>query len=133
MRKLQSLAIALVVLAAFWLLEAPRGDAPARGATPELSAPAPGLPAFLPEQARETLELIARDGPYPHRQDGAPFRNREGRLPSRPQGHYREYTVATPGLSHRGARRIITGGDPPREYWYTDDHYGSFRRFEVTP
>ena len=38
------------------------------------------------------------------------------------------WTVRTPGLSHRGPRRIVTGGQPPSEYWYTDDHYESFRR-----
>ena len=37
----------------------------------------------------------------------------------------------TPGLSHRGARRIVTGGNPPREWYYTDDHYDSFRGFDV--
>ncbi len=89
------------------------------------------LPAFLPPEAADTLALIARGGPYPHRQDGAVFQNRERRLPVRPRGHYREYTVRSPGLGHRGPRRIVTGGDPPQDYWYTDDHYASFRRFEV--
>jgi guanyl-specific ribonuclease Sa len=41
--------------------------------------------------------------------------------------------VRTPGERTRGARRIVTGGDPPAEFWYTDDHYRSFRRFEVSP
>jgi ribonuclease T1 len=77
------------------------------------------------------LALIERGGPFPHRQDGSHFQNRERRLPPRPRGHYREYTVRTPGLGHRGPRRIVTGGDPPQDYWYTDDHYASFRRFEV--
>ena len=53
------------------------------------------------------------------------------RLPRQPRGWYREYTVDTPGLSHRGARRIVTGGNPPREWYYTDDHYDSFRGFDV--
>ena len=105
------------------------GDVP----TPPTSAPAPrALPAFLPPEARATLALIARGGPFPHRQDGAVFQNREGRLPRQGRGYYREYTVDTPGLAHRGARRIVTGGDPPREYYYTDDHYESFRRFEMS-
>jgi Guanyl-specific ribonuclease Sa len=51
-------------------------------------------------------------------------------LPRQPRGYYREYTVETPGSRDRGARRIVSGGDPPVEYFYTDDHYGSFRRFE---
>ena len=63
----------------------------------------------LPPEAADTLRLIARDGPFPHRQDGGVFGNREGRLPRKPRGWYREYTVETPGLRHRGARRIVTG------------------------
>ena len=61
------------------------------------------------------------------------FGNFEGRLPKQRRGYYHEYTVPTPGLSHRGARRIVAGGDPPREFWYTDDHYESFRRIEALP
>lgn len=106
------------------------GDlAPAASATSARTADA--LPAFLPPEARRTLALIRSGGPFPHRQDGAVFQNREGRLPRQSQGYYREYTVDTPGLGHRGARRIVTGGQPPREYYYTDDHYDSFRRFEI--
>jgi guanyl-specific ribonuclease Sa len=125
------------------------GSADGAGALPALEAPAPrpsdrapvahaapgsgtGLPAFLPAEARDTIALIQREGPFPHRQDGGLFGNREGRLPRKPRGWYREYTVDTPGLRHRGARRIVTGGDPPREWFYSDDHYDSFRRFEVT-
>jgi ribonuclease T1 len=59
------------------------------------------------------------------------FQNRERRLPDRPQGYYREYTVDTPGSADRGARRIVTGGDPPEVYYYTDDHYRTFRRVEA--
>ena len=40
-------------------------------------------------------------------------------------GYYREYTVPTPGVDHRGARRIVAGGD---ELYWTDDHYSSFSR-----
>lgn len=71
-----------------------------------------------------TLDLIESGGPFPFRQDGVIFQNRENRLPDRPQGYYHEYTVITPGLTHRGARRIITGTPP--ETWYTDDHYRTF-------
>lgn len=95
------------------------------------AAPPSALPGFLPPEARDTIALIQRGGPYPHRQDGSVFGNREGRLPRQPRGWYREYTVDTPGLDHRGARRIVTGGDPPREWYYSDDHYDSFRRFDV--
>lgn len=90
-----------------------------------------GLPAFLPPEARQTLALIARGGPFPHRQDGVVFGNYEHLLPSEPRGYYHEYTVETPGAGNRGARRIITGGTPPEVYYYTDDHYRSFRAFTV--
>lgn len=89
------------------------------------------LPDFLPPEARGVLARIARGGPFPHRQDGTVFGNREHLLPARPRGYYREYTVPTPGARTRGARRIVTGGDPPLEYYYTDDHYRSFRRFTL--
>lgn len=87
----------------------------------------------LPPEALATLTLIQRGGPFPYRQDGTIFQNREGRLPERSGGHYREYTVPTPGSPDRGARRIIAGGDPPREFYYTADHYRSFRPIEVHP
>jgi ribonuclease T1 len=109
---------------------APASSAPAAPTAPTASETG-ALPAFLPPEARQTLRLIARGGPFPHRQDGSVFGNREGRLPRQSSGYYREYTVDTPGLGHRGARRIVTGGQPPREYYYTDDHYESFRRFEI--
>jgi ribonuclease T1 len=91
------------------------------------------LPAFLPAEARQTIALIQRGGPYQHRQDGGVFSNREQRLPERPRGYYREYTVDTPGAGNRGARRIVTGGNPPTGWFYTDDHYETFRSFEVPP
>ncbi|HMM53572.1 MAG TPA: ribonuclease domain-containing protein [Candidatus Desulfobacillus sp.] len=88
----------------------------------------------LPQEARDTLALIRKGGPFPYRKDGAVFGNFEGRLPARPRGHYREYTVPTPGARDRGARRIVAGSgntDDPRtsgEYYYSDDHYRSFRK-----
>jgi guanyl-specific ribonuclease Sa len=85
----------------------------------------------LPAEAHPVLDAIARGGPYRYRQDGGVFQNRERLLPQQPRGYYHEYTVDTPGSDDRGARRIITGGNPPTEYWYTDDHYRSFRRFEL--
>jgi ribonuclease T1 len=80
----------------------------------------------LPEEARQTLELIKSNGPFPHKQDGSTFGNREKRLPLRAQGYYREYTVKTPGARDRGARRIISGNGG--EFYYTEDHYKSFMR-----
>jgi guanyl-specific ribonuclease Sa len=84
----------------------------------------------LPQEARVTLRLIHNGGPYPHRQDDGVFGNREHLLPAQPRGYYHEYTVETPGAGNRGARRIITGDKPPREFYYTDDHYRSFRRIK---
>ena len=86
--------------------------------------------AQLPPEARETLRLIDAGGPFPYRRDGIVFQNREGRLPEQPRGHYREYTVPTPGSADRGARRIVTGGKPPSVFYYTADHYKTFRRIE---
>lgn len=86
-------------------------------------------PGFLPAEAIDTLGRIEAGGPFEYRQDGGTFQNRERQLPPQPRGYYREYTVETPGSRDRGARRIVAGGDPPVEYFYTDDHYRSFRRF----
>jgi guanyl-specific ribonuclease Sa len=80
----------------------------------------------LPPEARQTIRLIQKGGPYPHRQDGTIFGNRERRLPPKPRGYYREYTVPTPGAYDRGARRIVTGAQG--EFYYTRDHYNSFFR-----
>jgi ribonuclease T1 len=82
----------------------------------------------LPAEARDTLATIRRGGPYRYRQDDSTFGNRERLLPSQPRGYYREYTVVTPGSRDRGARRIVAGGQPPEVFYYTDDHYRSFRR-----
>ncbi|MCS6944106.1 MAG: ribonuclease domain-containing protein [Sutterellaceae bacterium] len=94
----------------------------------EPPAPPPVHVGELPAEARQTLALIKRGGPFPYRKDGTVFANRERLLPLRPRGYYREYTVPTPGARDRGARRIVAGGDPPHEFYYTDDHYQSFRR-----
>jgi ribonuclease T1 len=80
--------------------------------------------ADLPAEARTTLGLIAQGGPYPFRQDGVTFQNRERRLPREPSGYYREFTVPTPGAADRGARRIIAGKNGER--YYTPDHYRTF-------
>jgi len=80
----------------------------------------------LPAEARETLALISKGGPFPYPRDGIDFGNRERLLPRQARGYYREYTVKTPGSRDRGARRIVAGSNG--EYYYTDDHYASFRR-----
>lgn len=82
--------------------------------------------ADLPPEARATLALIRAGGPFPHPQDGRTFGNREQRLPLRGRGYYREYTVPTPGARDRGARRIVAGDGG--EFYYTADHYRTFRR-----
>lgn len=79
----------------------------------------------LPSEAIETLQLIKKGPPFPYSKDGTTFGNREKLLPLKPDGYYREFTVKTPGISHRGARRIVVGQQG--ELYYTDDHYQSFR------
>jgi ribonuclease T1 len=83
----------------------------------------------LPREAVRTIDLVESGGPFPYPRDGIVFMNREHVLPPHPQGYWHEYTVPTPGESDRGARRIIHGDGG--EYYYTEDHYASFRR--VTP
>ena len=74
--------------------------------------------------------LIHQGGPFASEKDGVVFGNRERLLPPRTRGYYREYTVPTPGLKHRGVRRIVCGGEPrtPEMCFYSADHYASFRR-----
>ncbi|MEU8543542.1 ribonuclease domain-containing protein [Streptomyces sp. NPDC048717] len=88
-----------------------------------------GLPtvreADLPREARDTMGLIRAGGPYPYTKDGTVFGNFERVLPQHKRGYYHEYTVKTPGSRDRGARRIVTGQE--HEFFYTDDHYASFR------
>ena len=141
MRRYGWLVVALVLLAAWAWQQRPHVPAvvppvsvPEAQSLPSASGVDPGWPAFLPPEAIDTLQRIARGGPFEYRQDGATFQNRERRLPPQPRGYYREYTVETPGARDRGARRIIAGGglpgdSPPIEYFYSDDHYRSFRRF----
>ena len=127
---LAGVVVALAVGLGAGLLSGPTRTA----RTPEHSAgstdPDSGLPwieeADLPAEARDTLRLIDAGGPYPYDQDDATFENREGLLPDEPEGHYREYTVATPGADDRGPRRIVTGDEG--EYYWTPDHYASFER-----
>ena len=85
----------------------------------------------LPAEGRQVLEQIKAGGPFAYpRKDGSIFNNFEKLLPRQPRGYYREYTVPTPGAKNRGARRIVSGGNPPQEFYYTDDHYQSFRRIQ---
>lgn len=129
--------VVLAILAAEWWSARAPGSAPDAGASVEApsGAAASGsrYPADLPPEAIVTLSLIERGGPFPYDRDGTTFQNRERLLPDRQRGYYREYTVETPGSRDRGARRIVTGGQPPEVFYYTDDHYRSFRRLEIGP
>jgi ribonuclease T1 len=84
----------------------------------------------LPQQGRQVYALIHQGGPFANEKDGVVFGNRERLLPIKTRGYYREYTVPTPGLSHRGVKRIVCGGQPrlPDICYYTADHYASFRK-----
>ena len=82
--------------------------------------------AELPPEARDTLQLIKSNGPFPYPRDGVVFGNYEHSLPQQKRGYYHEYTVKTPGAHNRGARRIVCGALP--ECFYSDDHYRTFKR-----
>ena len=88
--------------------------------------------AELPYEAQRTLQLIRQGGPYPYAKDGVVFGNYERVLPEHKRGYYHEFTVKTPHMRSRGARRIVVGGVPSssRERYYTEDHYASFKRIQ---
>ena len=106
---------------------------PSAPSDPGATDPESGLPLVrlgeLPAEARDVLERIDAGGPFEFPEhDGGIFENREGLLPDRARGHYREYTVDD-GVGDRGPLRIVAGVDGER-YW-TDDHYRSFSRVEL--
>ena len=86
--------------------------------------------ADLPKEARAVDAQIRKGGPFRYDRDGVVFGNREKVLPPKPRGYYHEYTVPTPGVKSRGARRIVCGGPQPapEACYYSDDHYRTFRR-----
>jgi ribonuclease T1 len=101
------------------------GDSPAQreaGAISEVAA------SELPAQARDTIALIRKGGPFPYERDDVVFGNFEKLLPAKERGYYREFTVRTPGAKNRGARRIVAGRGG--ELYYTDDHYQTFKRIK---
>jgi ribonuclease T1 len=100
--------------------------ASAQKQSPPASAVGDVAVAELPKEARDTIALIRKGGPYPYAKDGAVFGNREAHLPAKKRGYYKEYTVKTPGVRARGARRIVAGASG--ELYYTEDHYNRFRR-----
>ncbi len=144
MRKFNPIILLAALIFAFVLWQRQTPTSPSNPSDPATSTPAAAqvareptvnteLPAFLPAEASDTLERIAHRGPFEHSQDGVVFGNYEGLLPAQPRGYYHEYTVETPGARTRGARRIIAGGTPPVVFYYTEDHYRSFRRLQVHP
>jgi ribonuclease T1 len=127
------IGLLLAAAVAFAATACARDEPPPKSLSASVQAGEVALEA-LPEQAKQTLALIRQGGPFPYRKDGSVFGNRERLLPRQPRGYYSEYTVPTPGSRDRGARRIVAGkgttGNPATsgEYYYTDDHYQSFRR-----
>jgi ribonuclease T1 len=141
-RRLAGLGLAIVAALLTWYLQT-HGDGATSASDPSTtSTDTSGTPTTgavdpdsglrwvsvrdLPAEGQRTLALIDAGGPSPNGRDGVTFENREGLLPDEQRGHYREYTVQTPGSDDRGARRIVAGGDG--EFYYSDDHYQSFRR-----
>ena len=84
----------------------------------------------LPSEAKKQIDDILQDAPPDDGEaDGKHFGNYEGLLPKEKGSYYREYTVKTPGVNHRGARRIVVGGGTktdPEVWYYTSDHFESF-------
>lgn len=127
--KLIGLAVSVVLIGVAGLSASP---VQARGFfAPSLVTPTVSV-AQLPPQGRSMLTLIYQGGPFKHDKDGVVFGNRERLLPAgSTRAYYREYTVRTPGVRSRGARRIVCGGlqpAAPDACFYTDDHYASFRK-----
>lgn len=117
----------LLMLAGLWLGVTPAAFAYQSGEVVNAAVSEIAL-AELPLEAQRTLDIIKKGGPFPFARDGVSFGNRERLLPRRPRGYYHEYTVPTPGARNRGARRMIAGATG--EYYYTDDHYRSFKRLK---
>lgn len=78
---------------------------------------------------KPTLDRIERGGSNRHRNDGTTFQNREGRLPRKPSGYYKEYVHPTPNERGPGPQRVIVGREG--DIWYTPDHYKTFKRLKV--
>ena len=118
-------AVALLALSGGWWGAVAQAKSPAPAALQTMAV------AELPPQGRAMMTLIEQGGPFKYDKDGTVFGSREQILPAAQRGYYREYTVKTPGERSRGARRIVCGGQQPRTpdaCFYSDDHYGSFRR-----
>lgn len=122
--------VGLVLLVA-WSLGSGAGSRGALDGPPGRETVAPVALSALPAQGQAVWHHIYRGGPFRYEKDGTVFFNRERLLPRQDRGYYREYTVPTPGVEHRGARRIVCGGwqpQHPETCYYTADHYSSFQK-----
>ncbi len=130
-------AVAVALLGGRGLVDDHPDAQPGNGAHPapttQVSKPAANaVPACstVPREAWATIDEVKRGGPYEYPgYDDTRFGNYQNELPQEKLGYYREYTVDTPGVNHRGERRIITGGGDDGhvdEWYYTGDHYESF-------
>lgn len=123
---MKKILFVLLLLVGFYQYQSDLFDSPVEQASESVTSTISAQQQAL----QNTLRLIEQGGPFPYDRDGITFENRERLLPIHPRGYYREYTVDTPGLSHRGPRRVVTGGNPPEVYYYTEDHYQSFVRID---
>ena len=75
---------------------------------------------------KPTFDRISSGAKFPHRNDGAVFKNFEKLLPTNKPGYYREFVHAIPRNKGPGPMRVVVGeyGDT----WFTTDHYKSFIR-----
>ncbi|MGI8667393.1 MAG: ribonuclease domain-containing protein [Jatrophihabitans sp.] len=129
-RPLLALLILVLLLVGGYVGRAVEGNHSANP-QPAVSAAAGAVPlSGLPAQARQTVSLIQRHGPFPYSHDGIVYQNLERQLPIEPAGFYHEYTVQTPGSADRGTRRIVTGQDG--RFYYTGDHYASLIQIDLT-
>jgi RHS repeat-associated protein len=86
----------------------------------------------LKSQIDDVADSVMSTGRPPAgvRQGGLPgkpgvYGNKNGALPSKPEGYYTETDVWA-GTGPRGTERLVIGRNG--EVWYTPDHYGTFRR-----
>ena len=109
-------------------------NAPDTTATVAVAQNADGLHTValndLPREVQQTIRLIEQGGPFPSPRDGSIFQNREGLLPQKPRGYYREYTIVISGMGDGGTRRIVAGESG--ELFYTTDRFVSFTQVIVS-
>ena len=139
------LPLLILALVAWIALENPQLLEPAPGTAPGSAPVEPSGGTIIDDVVIRDLEgrvawrgdmdlapaiaRIERGEPDGHRNDGGVFQNREGRLPSKPRGYYREFVVRTPGMRGVGPQRLVVGRDG--DAWYTSDHYRSFVRLNI--